>query len=285
MKISLSEEQKMTLKNSLQDSYMEVFPTPTIESKLDDLQQGSYIAVTCSPVKGIDETLEMTERLVHRGFKVIPHVAAKMVRDKAHLTEIITRINDLSIDSLFVPGGDAKKPAGIYHTAFELLQDIAEIDHNITHIGVAAHPEGHPMVDDDLLLKELLKKQEYANYLVTQMCFDAKLIAEWIKKIREYGITLPVWLGIPGTSQRGSLLKTSLRIGVGNSLKYLKNHKKIATKLLLTKEYRPDNLLLELASCINDPYFNIEGHHIYCFNAVDKAEGWRNEFMNNLNNE
>ena len=42
-----------------------------------------------------------------------------------------------------------------------------------------AHPEGHPVASDEELLEQLLAKQEYANYLVTQMCFDAARIERW----------------------------------------------------------------------------------------------------------
>jgi len=285
MKLQLSNEAKIALYKTLEEAYMEIFPSPSVESKLDMLQKGAYLAVTCSPVKGINETLDMSERLANRGFKVIPHIAAKMVKNKTHLIEILARIDDLPIDSLFVPGGDAAKPAGDYSTALELLQDIAEFDHKLVDIGVAAHPEGHPLVSQEVLLEQLFKKQEFSNYLVTQMCFDAKIISNWIKEIRDYGITLPIWLGLPGVSQRGTLMKTSMRIGVGNSLRYLKNHGKIAANLLMTKEYRPDELLIELSAYLSDPFYNIEGHHIYCFNAVEKAEQWRIDFLDNLNSE
>ena len=109
------------LKYMVHEAYMEVFPTDTIESRLHVLEPNSYVAVTCSPSKGVDETLDMTERLSLRGFKVVPHVAAKMVRNKQHLREIIARLNDLPVISIFVPGGDGRTPLGDYSTAYELL--------------------------------------------------------------------------------------------------------------------------------------------------------------------
>ena len=45
----LSEAEKDVLEHTVHEAYMEIFPTPTIESKLDVLEPGSYIAVTCSP--------------------------------------------------------------------------------------------------------------------------------------------------------------------------------------------------------------------------------------------
>ena len=279
---SVSDAEKHALKETVHEAYMEIFPTDSIEDKLDVLEPGSYVAVTCSPSKGVGETLDMSERLAKRGFKVVPHIAAKMVKNKAELGEILARLNDLPIVSVFIPGGDAPKPAGDYTKALDLLRDIADFEHRFTEIGVAAHPEGHPAVSDEVLLDELLKKQEFSNYIVTQMCFDADIIGNWVKKIRGAGVSHPVWVGLPSVSNRKSLMTTSLRIGVGNSLRYLKNHGKIAAKLLLQKDYSPDDLLFDLAPYLADDELNIAGHHIYCFNQVEKAEQWRKDFLASL---
>ncbi len=270
------------LAHTVREAYMEIFPTASIEAKLDVLEPGSYVAVTCSPTKGVDVTLDMSERLAARGFKVVPHVAARMVRDKAHLREIVAHLNDLPIISIFVPGGDAETPTGDYDTALSLLRDIAELDHKFTEIGVAAHPEGHPTVGDDVLINALLQKQEFANYLVTQMCFDADILAEWLRRIRDRGVHLPAWIGLPGVADRSSLLRTSMRIGVGDSLRYLKKNPKIAAKLMFSNEYRPDDLLHDLVPYLVDPVYGIQGHHIYCFNQVEKTEQWRHAFLEEI---
>jgi methylenetetrahydrofolate reductase (NADPH) len=282
MKRRISETEKHALATTVREAYMEIFPTDTVEARLDALEPGSYVAVTCSPAKGVEVTLDMSERLANRGFKIVPHIAARMVKDKGHLGEIMARLNDLPIISIFVPGGDAPKPAGVYSKALELLRDIAEFEHRFTEIGIAGHPEGHPAVSNEVLFEEMRQKQQYANYIVTQMCFDAQIIGKWVRDIRSDGITLPVWLGLPSVSNRASLMTTSLRIGVGNSLRYIKNNGKIVARLLQSRNYRPDDLLIELAPYLADPELKIEGHHIYCFNQVEKAEQWRREFLAEL---
>jgi methylenetetrahydrofolate reductase (NADPH) len=281
----LTETERTALINAVRKSYMEIFPTATIETKLDVLEPGSYVAVTCSPTKGVDETLDMSERLADRGFKVVPHIAARMVRNRAHLRDIIARINKTPIISLFVPGGDADKPVGDYHKALDLLRDIADIEHKFTEIGIGAHPEGHPIASDEELVEQLLAKQEYANYLVTQMCFDAKRIDSWLREIRERGVHLAAWLGMPGAADRGSLIRTSLRIGVGDSVRYLKRQGKNAAQLMASKEYLPNDLQLELASTIADPELKVEGQHVFCFNQVERAEAWRHEFIASIGND
>jgi methylenetetrahydrofolate reductase (NADPH) len=277
-----SDAERQALLKTVEEAYMEIFPTPSVESKLGVLEPNSYVAVTCSPSKGVDVTLDMVERLARRGFKVVPHIAAKMVKDDAHLREILKRLDNLPVISIFVPGGDAAQPAGRFATALDLLRAIADADHKFTEIGVAAHPEGHPAVSNDVLFEELQKKQEVSNYMVTQMCFDAGALAGWLRDVRERGITLPAWIGLPGVADRSTLVTTSLRIGVGDSVRYLKNRGRIAARLLMSKTYRPDELLVELAPFVAEPAYGIAGHHIYCFNQVERAEEWRHEFLDAL---
>ena len=280
----LDDNERRALLHAVRESYMEIFPTPTIESRLDVLAPGSYIAVTCSPTRGVDETLDMSERLADRGFRVVPHVAARMVRDKAHLREIIGRINKTPIVSLFVPGGDADKPVGQYHKALDLLRDLADIEHRFIEIGIGAHPEGHPEASDEQLLEQLLAKQAFANYIVTQMCFDADRIAAWLAHIRAAGVHLNAWLGMPGAADRAALIKTSLRIGVGDSVRYLKRQGKRAAKLMAASEYLPDSLQYELAPVIANDSLKVAGQHVFCFNQVERAERWRHGFIEKLEN-
>lgn len=270
------------LTNDLREAYMEIFPASDIEEKLKVLEPNSYVAVTCSPTKGVDETLETTERLLGRGFRVAPHIAAKNVRDKKHLTEIMARLKSLGVESIFVPGGDRPKPAGEFGTAFELLRAISEFDHEIREIGVAAHPEGHPDVSDDVLFEELKKKQEYAQYMVTQMCFEADVIGDWLIDMRKRGITLPVWIGLPGAIERNRLIKASFRIGVGDSLRFLRKKSKVAAELMKSPLYLPDELVQGLARYQVMPGSNVAGYHLFCFNQVENTETWRNEAINAL---
>ena len=67
------------MQEDLENAYMEIFPVPGIEERLGALQPNSHVAVTCSPTKGVDATIELSEKLIAQGFRVIPHIAAKCV--------------------------------------------------------------------------------------------------------------------------------------------------------------------------------------------------------------
>jgi methylenetetrahydrofolate reductase (NADPH) len=240
------------------------------------------VAVTCSPSKGVDATLAFTTSVSHLGFHVIPHLAARAVSDRVHLREITAQLSELAIDTIFVPGGDAAKPVGIYATALDLLRDLAEIGHGFQHIGIAAHPEGHPDASDAELLGALQQKQPLATYAVTQMCFDTQRLCDWLRRMRTSGIALPVRLGIPGVSDRAALLKTSLRIGVGDSLRFLKRKSTVVTRLMSTKAYTPGALLGGIAPMLVDEVLNVLGLHVFCFNQVESFETWRQQAIANL---
>lgn len=265
----------------LRNAYVEIFPTPTIVEKLDALQPGSRVAVTCSPAKGVDETIAFTATIAGLGFRVVPHIAARAFRDRAHLSDILKRLAELSVDTIFVPGGDGA-PTGAYSTALDLLRDIADSGQRFRDIGIAGHPEGHPEASDPVLFEALQSKQPLATYLVTQMCFDTRRLATWLRDLRARGITLPVWLGIPGVSDRAALLKTSLRIGVGDSLRFLRRKTDAVSHLMRAKTYTPDELLGGIGPMLVDESANVKGFHVFSFNQVEPFETWRRQTLASL---
>lgn len=267
------------LAGMMDQAYLEVIPTKTIVDRLVHLPQHSYLSITCSPATGVGPTLDMVDELralpEERQLKLVPHIAARVVRDKGHLREILARLDEAEVESVFVPGGDAVKPAGDYGCSLDLLRDIADIGHKFEDVGVAAHPEGHPLVDNDELLRLLKEKQQYANYLVTQMCFDSDVMISWLRTIRKAGVTLPAWLGLPGVAEIPKLISLSLKIGVGQSVNVLRKQKGLVRKMISAKPYQPDDLLAGLVPYLDDPILDIPGFHLFSFNNVEKTERWR----------
>ena len=271
------------IKEDLKKSYMEIIPVPGIEDKVDALPSDMYIAVTCSPTKGVDETLDLSEKLIGKGFKVTPHIASKCVSGEKHLEAIIKKLDELGIESIFVPGGDRPEPMGDFKNASDLLKALKKLGHNLSKIGMAAHPEGHPDVSDEVLMEALEEKKDFADFIVTQMCFDADILNDWMTQIHRKGIELPVWVGLPGVLERGRLLKTSLRIGVGDSLRFLRKKSQVATELMKSSIYNPNDLLRDITEKNDINTSNLAGYHIYCFNQIETTEKWRTDTISLLN--
>jgi len=275
------------LAEMVNQAYLEVIPTSTILERLAHLPQHAYVAITCSPVHGVEPTLELAEKLralpEERRLKLVPHIAARMVRDRGQLREILARLDELEVESLFVPGGDAPQPAGDYDCSLDLLRDIAEIGHRFEDVGIAAHPEGHPLVDDAELLRLLQEKQPLASYLVTQMCFDPGVLVGWLRRIRAAGVTLPAWLGLPGVADIPKLISLSLRIGVGQSVRVLRKQRGLVSRMLTSRPYQPDDLLAGIQQHLDEPGLNIPGFHLFSFNDVERTERWRQDTLSKLN--
>jgi methylenetetrahydrofolate reductase (NADPH) len=280
--IKTSEKVAKRIREDLQKSYMEIIPVPGIEDRLDPLPSDMYLAVTCSPTKGVNETLELSEKLIAKGFKVTPHIASKCVSGEKHLETIIKKLDELGIESIFVPGGDRPEPMGDFNNALDLLRALKKLGHNLNKIGMAAHPEGHPDVSSEVLMEALEEKKEFADFIVTQMCFDAKILNDWMVEIHKKGIELPVWVGLPGVIERGRLLKTSLRIGVGDSLRFLRKKSQVATELMKSSIYNPDDLLKDITEQNDIDQTNLAGYHIYCFNQIETTEKWRSDTISAL---
>jgi methylenetetrahydrofolate reductase (NADPH) len=275
------------LASLLDQAYLEVFPARAIIDRLIHIPRHSYVSITCSPAHGLEPTLRLVEQLralpEERQLKLIPHIAARMIRDRGELREILARLEAARVESVFVPGGDAPVPVGEYDCALDVLRDMAEIGHAIEDVGIAAHPEGHPFVGDRELLRLLQEKQQFATYLVTQMCFDPQALVDWLNDIREAGVTLPAWIGLPGVADMSKLFSLSLRIGVGQSIKVLKKQRGLLRKMISAKPYQPDDLLGGLEPYLGDPEINIPGFHLFSFNDIERTERWRKETFEKFN--
>ena len=276
----MSDVRNEALVEALAQPRFELIPMEGARERAAHLPEGAKVTVTCSPTQGIKSTLLLGEELLERGFRIVPHIAARLVADRTHLEAIVRRLDDLKVREVFVIGGDARKPVGPFSGAFELLSAMADSGHDFEHVGVGGYPEGHPIIDDGILRQALLDKRPFATYVVSQMCFDLGAILDWVADIRQQGIGLPVYIGLPGVVERKKLLQISLKIGVGDSARFLTKHTNLVTRFLKPGGYSPDELVKELAPYVGDQNYNIAGFHIYTFNQVESTEKWRRKILN-----
>jgi methylenetetrahydrofolate reductase (NADPH) len=246
------------------------------------LPAGVTVSVTASPAKGIEATIALCEQLQGRGFRAVPHLSARMVRDRSHLADLIAWLEGAGVDRAFVVGGDAKEP-GDYPDGLSLLRDMAEIGHPLSEIGIPCYPQGHAFIADRPLLEALHAKAAFASYMTTQLCFDPGAIATWIAMRRAEGLVLPIHVGVPGVAEPHKLLAISARIGVADTHRFLTKNLRFVARLVRSGGfYRPDALLEGLAPHLADPTARIVDLHMYTFNAVDTFEAWRRSYLAKL---
>ena len=279
---SLTPSQSAALASVLHAPTFELVPLKNALEQAAFLPAGATVSVTASPAKGIEATVALCEQLQGLGFRAVPHLSARMVRDRAHLSDLIAWLEGAGVDRAFVVGGDAKEP-GDFPDGLSLLREMSEIGHPLSEIGIPCYPQGHAFIADAPLLEALRAKAEFASYMTTQLCFDPGAIRSWLADRRAEGLALPVHVGLPGVAEPQRLLAISARIGVADTHRFLvKNTQFIARLIRSGGFYRPDGLLEGLAPVIADPANGIVDMHLYTFNAVDVTERWRQGFLDKL---
>ncbi|RBY82424.1 5,10-methylenetetrahydrofolate reductase [Geodermatophilus sp. TF02-6] len=261
----------------------EVIPfKKTEEAVLAHVPKDVRLTVTASPAKGQDATVDLTVRLVGHGYTVAPHLSAQQVRDRAHLADIVARCREAGVTDVFVVGGDPSDTPTEFENAHDLLVALHELPHGFTDIGIGGHPEGHPAVDDEVLLQALREKAALATHITTQIVFDPKVILAWARELKRHGIDLPVHVGVPGAVHRQKLLRVSGGLGVGESAKFLKKQQSMFWRFFVPGGYSPDKIIKGLAPHIGKPDNGIEGFHVFTFNDLGPTEAWRRRTLQGL---
>jgi methylenetetrahydrofolate reductase (NADPH) len=274
-------DQRRALAQRLEHPRYEVLPLEGIEDLVvAHVPTAVKITVTASPARGLDATLELSERLAGRGYTVVPHLSARLVRDEAHLDAILTRLRAAGVHETFVPAGDATEP-GRFPDAASLLAAMGEHRRGFDAIGITGYPESHHLISDETTIQAMFDKAPMATYIVSQICFDPAVIATWVHRVRDRGVTLPIWVGLPGIVPNAKLLRISMRIGLGESARFLRAHRAWLRRVV-TRTFTPDPLIRGLAPLYADPEAAVDGFHIYTFNELERTERWRRQMIERL---
>ncbi len=258
----------------------EIIPSASIEEKvLASLPRTVTITITASPTKGLDLSLKVTERLQAEGYRVVPHVSARLVEDRAHLEDIVAHLIACGVEDIFVPAGDADPPVGRYDGALALLVDLDEMGRPFREIGITGYPESHPTISDDLTVQAMWDKRKYATYIVSNLCFNAATVRRWIGRVRDRGVELPIYFGLAGPVEQAKLLRMATKIGVGDSVRVLTKHGNWFLRMGTPGGYDPARLLQRAGTTLSDPRANVKGLHLFTFNQLRETETWRQALL------
>ena len=278
-----SAEVSSAVKNLVSSMRYELIPMKSIEQAILDLPIGAPVSVTCSPVKGISATQEISARLIASGHEVVPHFAARLVESREHVQKLAKWVREQGIKEVFLIAGDAEKPAGPYTDGIELLRDFLDSNSGVARVGFGSYPDGHAFISREALSTALYDKQKLLEeagvqgLASTQMCFDVAQIRQWIKTERDNGFSVPIQLGVPGVVDRARLMSLGVRVGVGASMRYLSKNKASIMKMLAPGGYDPTELVAGLAKDAKS--LNIVGLHSFTFNSVADTAAWQREIL------
>ncbi len=217
---------------------------------------------------------------------------AKQINDKysvpslAHLTcvsstkqkvrEHIADIKEAGIQNVMALRGDipaelqnSNREKWDYHHAVELVRELREAGDDLC-IGGACYPEIHPesenQKEDIKYLKE--KVDAGCDFLTTQMFFDNNLLYNFLYKIREAGITVPVIPGIMPITNANQVARAIKLSGSFMPQRFKSLVDKFGSNPLAMKQagiaYATDQII--------DLYANgITNVHVYSMNKPDVA--------------
>ena len=263
----------------------EVFPPKTdtafesVKAATEEIAalRPAFMSVTYGAGGGTSRyTLDIAKNIKERyGVPTLAHLTC-VSSTRATVKERIAAIREAGIENVMALRGDIPKELmGLdrslwdYRHAGELVRDLKESGADFC-IGGACYPEVHPesetQKDDIRYLKE--KVDAGCDFLTTQMFFDNNLLYNFLYKIREAGITVPVIPGImPITS--GTQIERAIKLS-GSFMP--QRFKALVDKFGASPSAMTQAGIAYATDQIIDLYANgIKNVHVYSMNRPDVA--------------
>jgi methylenetetrahydrofolate reductase (NADPH) len=278
----LRERKGGALAEFLRSPRYEVLPTEgAAELVATHVPRDVTVTVTASPRRGMPATVLLAVRLAKLGYRAVPHLSARMIRDRVELGQIVDALKAAGITEVFVVAGDAREPAGEFPDSISLISALPP-DHGLREIGVTGYPESHPFIDDDVTVQAMWDKRRLATYIVSNMSFDPETVKRWVERVRRRGVELPIYIGMAGVADPARLMRLSTRIGIADSARFLRSHPSWVARMFRPGGYEPGRFLHALMDGIGMPERRVAGLHVFTFNEIEPTERWRREMLSRL---
>ncbi|MBR6695893.1 MAG: methylenetetrahydrofolate reductase [Oscillospiraceae bacterium] len=264
----------------------EVFP-PKTESSFDSVKvateeiaklRPSFMSVTYGAGGGTSKyTLEIAKNIKEEfGVPMLAHLTC-VSSDKETVKQRIEDMHNAGIQNIMALRGDIPesmmnddRSKWDYRYAIDLIREIKSLHYDFC-IGAACYPEIHPesenQKEDIKRLKE--KVDAGCDFLTTQMFFDNNLLYNFLYKIREAGITVPVIPGIMPITNANQVERAIKLSGSFMPQRFKSLVDKFGSDPLAMKQagiaYATDQIIDLYAN-------NITNVHVYSMNKPDVAE-------------
>lgn len=240
---------------------------------------GIDVSITFLPGDSIRHNAETAAALRRAGFNPVPHVAAREIASREALDEFFRRLRgDADVTRVLLIAGDVAIARGPFKSSRDVAASRLIEAHGFTRVSFAGHPEGHPWLDTPHAMQALAawrdwgRERSIAVDVVTQFCFEAAPILNWLAELRAASIDLPVTVGLAGPASPATLMKFALRCGIGNSIRAVRNQ--IGRYGRLLTDAGPDQVIRGLLVAPKAETAPIVGFHLFPFGGLRKAENW-----------
>ena len=263
----------------------EVFP-PKKESAYESVEKAaaeiaglhpSFMSVTYGAGGGTSKyTVDIAAGLARDyGVTSMAHLSC-VSSTRADVSEMVKKLEEKGIENVLALRGDIPPDGHVEHDyryASELVRDLKAMGNFC--IGGACYPEGHPesanKKEDILHLKE--KVDAGCDFLTTQMFFVNNLFYNFLYRIREAGITVPIIAGIMPVTNASQMKRILSMSGTALPTRF---------KMILDKfgdnpaAMRQAGIAYATEQIIDLVANNIHAIHIYSMNKPDVAAQIKN---------
>ena len=184
------------------------------------LARGTRIYLSAVPGRPAAESIEAAVRVRAAGFEPVPHVAVRNFASADALDDFLARLNaEAGVVHVLVIAGD-RTECGPFRRAADAIDSGVLRRRGIQSIGIAGYPDGHPRIGNDELFRAMAEKIAAAEAtgltveIVTQFCFEARAILDYIARLRAFGFEQRLRIGLAGPTGLAALLRYAGRCGV-----------------------------------------------------------------------
>jgi len=252
----------------------------SIQAASERLDPGTEVSLAWIPGSNPMDMIGPATKLKRAGHIPMPHIGARHLESATQLQKLADALRDVGVDRILIIGGDRTKPAGPYDSSLAVMQAGVFQRAGITRTAIGGFPEGNPHISEKIVNQALEAKVNFARKeglqlsIITQFCFKAEPVIQWLRDVRARGIGIPIRVGLAGPASLLTLMRYAVRCGIGNSLRVLTENPSFAKVLV---ERGPEPIIRELAACISGPdgrRLGITGLHFYIFGGFRKTMDW-----------
>jgi methylenetetrahydrofolate reductase (NADPH) len=238
------------------------------------LRRGTRVYLSAVPNRPADESLAAAVQIRAAGLEPVPHVAARNFVSVEALDTFLARLNgEAGVETVLVIAGD-RAECGPFRRALDVIDNGVLRRRGIRSIGIAGYPQGHPRVGDDELNRALADKIAAAEATglavetVTQFCFEARAILDFVARVRSFGFEHRVRVGLAGPTSLTSLMRYASRCGVRTSAQGLARRSGLMRQMFALTT--PDDLIRALADTAPAEIVP----HFFSFGGIPATARW-----------
>jgi len=238
------------------------------------LRRGTRVYLSAPPNRPVDESVAAAIRLRAAGFEPVPHLAVRNFGSVAAFDDVLARLTaEAGVDSVLVIAGD-RGECGPFRRAIDAIDSGLLRRRGIRTVGIAGYPQGHPRIGDEELDRALAEKIAAAEAIgliveiVTQFCFDAQAVLDFIARLRAFGFDHRLRIGLVGPTSLAALLRYASRCGVRASAQALARRAGLMRQMFALTT--PDDLVRTLAEAA--PAGIVP--HFFSFGGIAATSRW-----------